>query len=66
MSESLDVVETLRELGTELNDISVVVTGPYETVARIGAISFMLLWIADALDHEFRLAAERGKKMNGI
>lgn len=61
MNQSLDVVKTLRELGSELIDIGVELNEPYELVARIGAVSFMCHYIADAMDRELQLAAERGR-----
>lgn len=58
------VVDMLREQALELIDIGVEINEPFELVARVGAVSFMLNWIADALEREINLAVERGRRKN--
>lgn len=57
----MDVVGSLRKIASELIDIGVRVNEPFELVAEISAASFMLRWIADGLEKELALAAERGR-----
>lgn len=60
---SLDVIETLRSLAKECIEIGVELNEPFELVARIGAVSFMLHWVADGLERELNFAIERGKRL---
>lgn len=66
MTQFMDVTGSLRKLARDCIDIGVDVDKaadvPFELIARIGAVSFMLNWIADGLDAEFKLAAERGRQ----
>lgn len=64
MTQFMDVTGSLRKLADDCIDIGVDLgdSVPYEMVARIGAVSFMLNWIADGLDREFQIAAERGRR----
>lgn len=64
MTQFMDVTGSLRKLAKDCIDIGVDLgdSVPFELVARIGAVSFMLNYIADGLDAEFVLAAERGRQ----
>lgn len=66
MTQYMDVVGSLRKLARELIDIGVEVNEPFEIVAKIGGVSFMLHWIADGLEQELKLAAERGRTIEGV
>lgn len=57
----MDISGSLRKLAGELIDIGVEVDEPFELVAKIGGVSFMLTWIADGLDRELQLATDRAK-----
>lgn len=61
MAQMMDVVGSLHKIARELIDIGVEVNEPFEIVAKIGAASFLLHWIADGLEHELQLAQERGR-----
>lgn len=60
--DSMDVVEALRELARECSQISAEIEEPLDAVNRLASLSFMIRYIADSLEHEFQLAADRGKK----
>lgn len=61
MTEMMDVSGSLRKLARELTEIDVNQTPPDVLAAHLDATSFLLLWIADGLDRELGLAAERAK-----
>lgn len=61
MTEMMDISGSLRKIARELTEIDVF--SPGEVATHLDATSFLLLWIADGLDKELALAAERGKWM---
>lgn len=67
MTQYMDVSGSLRKLARDCIDIGVEIDAaadvPFELIAKIGAVSFMLNWIADGLDKELVAAAERAKRL---
>lgn len=63
MAEQMDVVQSLFKISRELNEYSVSDMTIEELRNRLSAASWLIAYIASALDVELQHAAERGRSL---
>lgn len=63
MPENMDVLSSLRKIANELIGLPIDQMTMNDIERHLQGTAFLIKWIADGLEREFELAAERGRRL---